>query len=81
MVELSSRSNFQYNVDVAGIVEAPVHLDDVRVVEEHLDLDFAGELISDFLLLQQTLLDHLQRTHEVCISLANQVHPTVLTVS
>jgi hypothetical protein len=34
------------------------------VVEIHLDLQFPDELFGDFLLLQQLLLDHLQRADE-----------------
>ena len=81
MVELSSGSHFEDDVDVVGVVEAAVHLDDVGVVEEHLDLDLSGELVRDLLLPQQTLLDDLERADEVCVSLADQVDSTVLTVA
>ena len=81
MVQLSSGSYFQDDVDVVGVVEAAVHLDDVGVVEEHLDLHLSGELVGDLLLPQQTLLDDLQRADEVCVSLADQVDSTVLTVA
>jgi hypothetical protein len=59
MIELPSSSNFQYNVDVDCIVEAAIHLDDVGMIQEHLYLDLTCELIGNFLLMQQLLLDYL----------------------
>ena len=41
MEELSSHSYLKDNVDVGGIFEAAVHLDDIGMVEEHLYLDLA----------------------------------------
>lgn len=51
MIQLSSRSDLQNNVDVDRIMEAPIHLDDIRMIEEHLYLNLSDELISDLLLM------------------------------
>lgn len=52
VVKLASSSYFKYDVDVDCIVEAAVHLDDVGMIEKHLDLHLSCKLISDFLLMQ-----------------------------
>lgn len=81
MVELASCAYFQNYIDVCGIVEATIHLDDVGVVEKHLDLHLSYELICDFLLVQKLLLDYLQSADEVGVPLTNQVHSAILTIS
>jgi hypothetical protein len=37
MVELTPCAHFQDDEDVGLVVKVPIHLDDVRVVEEYLD--------------------------------------------
>ena len=59
MVELSPRADLKDNVDVEFVIETAVHLYDVWVVEEHLDLDLASKLIDYLLLTQKLLLDYL----------------------
>ena len=80
MVELPSGADLQNDVDVSDVVKAAVHLDDVGVVEEHLDLHLPYELLSDLLLVQQLLLDHLQGANEATVLLLYQIHPPVLAV-
>lgn len=81
MVKLSSSPDLQDDVDVECIVEAAVHLDDVRVIEVHLDLHLPYELIGDFLLMKQLLLDYLQGADEVGRPLPYKVHSPVLAVA
>ena len=50
MVKLPSRPHLQNNVDIDCIMEATVHLDDIRMIEEHLYLNLPNELICYFLL-------------------------------
>jgi hypothetical protein len=50
LIELSSKGHLKDDVDMLLIIEATVHLDYVRVVEIHLDLDFSCKLINYFLL-------------------------------
>jgi hypothetical protein len=52
VVELSSSSYFQNNVDVGGIVETAIQFDDVGVIEEHLDFNFSDELIGYLLFME-----------------------------
>jgi len=51
VVELSPSAHLQNNVYIRSIVEAAIHFDDVGVVEEHLDLDLADELVGYFFLM------------------------------
>lgn len=81
VVELPPCPHLQNNVYIGRVVETAVHLDDIGVVEEHLDLDLSRELVGDLLLPQQTLLYDLQRTDEIRVSLTHEVHPAVLAVS
>jgi hypothetical protein len=81
MVELPSGPYLQDDVDVAGIVEAAVHLDDVGMVQEHLDFDLTRELVRYLLFSEQTLLDDLQGADEVAIPLADQIDSPVLAVA
>ncbi len=80
MVELPSRAYLQDDVDVELVVEAAVHLDDVGMVQEHLDLHLPRKLVSYLLLMQQLLLDHLQSAHEVAPPLTYQVHTPVFAI-
>ena len=59
MVQLPSGAHLQDDVYIGRIIEATIHLDDVGVVEEHLDLDLSDELLSYLLFMQQLLLYHL----------------------
>lgn len=79
MIELSSRPHLQDNIDIDCVVEAAIHLDDIGMVEEHLDLDLSGKLIGDFLLMQQLLLDHLQSAYEIAVLLLNEVDSAVFS--
>lgn len=88
MIELSSCPHFEDDVDVCFVVKEAVHLDDVWVVKIGLNLEFPDELLSDFLFLQQFLLDFLESTGKPCISLPTfsfnllyKRHLTVLTRS
>lgn len=81
MVQLPSCPNLQNNVDVDCIAEAAIHLDDIRMVQKHLDLHLSCKLIGYFLFMQQLLLYYFQGTNEVRVSLLHQVHPAVLAVA
>lgn len=52
MEELSAHADLENDINIGGVLKTAVHLDYVRVVEEHLDLYFPQELFSDFLLFQ-----------------------------
>ena len=78
MVELPACPYFEEDVDVAGVVEAPIHLDNVRVVKEHLDLHLSNELVSNLLLVQKLFLNHLHCAYKASSLLSHQVHATVL---
>lgn len=53
MVELSSCTYFQQNIDVVGVLKASVHSDDIGMGDEHLNFDFPNELVYDFLLMDE----------------------------
>ncbi len=65
MVQLSTCAHFQDDVNVLIIIKVAVHLDDVGVVEVHLDLEFSDELLGDLLFHQKFFLDDFQRANEV----------------
>jgi len=50
VVELPSSAHLQDDVDVVLVIEVPIHFDDVGVVEVHLDLQLADELLCYLLL-------------------------------
>lgn len=81
VVQLPPRPHLQNYVNVRRVVETTVHLDYVRMVQKHLDLHLPRKLVSNLLLVQQLLLDHLQRTNKTTLFLTHQVHTTVLTVT
>ena len=64
MVELTSSAYFQDDVDVCFIMEEAVHLDDVGMVQKLLNLQLSRELLDDFFLHYDLLLDHLQGADE-----------------
>jgi hypothetical protein len=80
VVELSPGAHLEDDVDVGHVVKAAVHLDDVGVVQEHLNLYLADKLLRYLLLVQQFLLNHLQRAREIRVLLPHQVHAPVLPV-
>lgn len=65
MEQLAACTHLENDVDVLLVVKVPVHLDDVRVIEVHLDLQFPDKLLGYLLLFQQFLLDHFERAYEV----------------
>lgn len=81
MIQLPSCPYLQNDVDIDGVTEAAVHLDDIRMVEIHLDLHLSCKLICYFLLMEQLLLDNLQGADEVRVSFLHQVHSSVLAVA
>ncbi len=81
MVQLSSCTHFQNYVNVLVVIEVTVQFDDVGVVQKHLDLQFADELLGDLLLYQQALLDHFQCTNKTCPLFSHKVHSAILAVS
>lgn len=81
MVKLPSCSDLQNNVDVDCVVEAAIHLDDIRMIEEHLDLNLSGELICYLLFMQQLLLYYFKSAYEVAILLLHQIHSAVFATS
>ncbi len=52
MVKLPTCAYLQDDVDVETVVKAPVHLDDVGVIEEHLNFHLSDKLVSNLLLVQ-----------------------------
>ena len=64
MIELSSGSYFEYNINVGNIIKTTIHFDDVRMVKKHLDLDLPDELLSNFFFMQQFFLYHFESTNE-----------------
>lgn len=81
MIELPSSSNFQNDVDIGSIIEAAIHFNDVGMVEKHLDLHFADELVGYFLLMQKLLLNDLQSTDKVGALLLHQIDSAVFAVA
>ena len=69
MIQLPACAHFQYNVNVLVIIKVTVHLDDVGMVEVHLDFQFADELFRNFLLHQQFFLDYFECANKVCFLL------------
>jgi hypothetical protein len=69
-IELSICTEFEDDVDIDMIIKKPIHLDDVGMVDETLDFEFSDELLGDFLLLEQFLLDDFEGTDEVSLFLA-----------
>jgi len=78
MVELTSCSDFQNNVNVCNIIKTSIHLDDVGMIEEHLNLDFSYELLCNLFLVKQFFLYYFKGTNEACIFLLDQVNSTIL---
>ena len=64
IIQLPTCTHFQDNVNVLYIIKIPVHLDDIGVVQENLDLKLPDKLLGDFLLHQQFLLYHFKGAHE-----------------
>ena len=81
MIELSSCSYFKNDVDIRYIIEAAIHLDDVGMVQKHLNFDLTDELLSNFLLMQQFLFDNFQGTNKICIFFLHQIHSTIFTIA
>jgi hypothetical protein len=52
-----------------GAADDVVELDDVGMVQEHLDFQFTDELFRDFLFHQQLFLDHFECANKVCFLL------------
>lgn len=52
MVELASSAYLENDVDVDRITEAAVHLDDVGVIQKHLNLHLSCKLVSYLLLVE-----------------------------
>lgn len=52
MEELAAHSDLKNDINIGGVFKTAVHLDYIGMVEEHLDLNFPQELLSNFLLLQ-----------------------------
>lgn len=63
------------------VVEKPIELDDVGVVEERLYLDFPGELVYEIVLLDDVLWDLLDREQRASALLPAHVHPPELPVA
>lgn len=70
--KLPASAHLQDDEDVRLIIEVAVHLDDIGVVEVELDLHLPDELLHDLLLLNQPLLDHLQRADETRVPLCKR---------
>ena len=68
--ELPAHGNFKDDVDMLLIIEAAKELDDIGVVEEHLDLDLANELLFDALLYNECLLNGLQGHYKATVFLS-----------
>lgn len=66
MVELTPCTYLQNNEDVGLVVKVPIHLDNVRVVEENLNFKLPDKLLNDLFLLQQLLLYHFHCAYESC---------------
>jgi hypothetical protein len=60
MIKLSSRSNFQNDVNIKRIMKASIHFDDIRMIKIELDFEFSNELLDNIFILDKLLLDHFQ---------------------
>lgn len=76
---MSAEGHFKDNIDVGGVLEVAVHFDDIGVVHEHLDLEFADKLLGDFFVLEQLLLDNLECAEELVGFLFGEEHLSVLS--
>ena len=58
VVELSSSSHLQNNINVGNVIETTIHLDYVWMVQIHLNFDFSYELLGDLFLVEQLFLNY-----------------------
>lgn len=70
VVELSRKAKLQNEVDVLRISEESVHLDDIGVIQESLDLDLTDKL-NHQLTVHILLVYLLQRTHKTSSLVTN----------
>lgn len=63
--QLVAHGQFHEEIDIDVVVEEPVEADDVGVVEERLDFEFARELFGDVLFQQKFLLNDLDGAYEI----------------
>ena len=59
LVQIAVLAALKHNIDVLGVVEIPVQLHDVRVVESPLNFEFALHLGEKVEFLEHVLEDHL----------------------
>lgn len=66
VIELSTCSDFQDDVNIGLIIEVSVHFNYVRMVEIHLYFKLSDKLLDNLLLFQKLFLDHFHCAHEPC---------------
>lgn len=64
VVELPIAAQLQQGVEVRFVVEEPIHIDDVGVIQKCLDLELADELLQDIILDDLLFLQDLDRHDE-----------------
>lgn len=82
MKKLSSCHHFQNHIDILLIIETAIHLNNMRMIQQHLYLDLPRKLLHYVLLSDQRLLHHLQRTTKttLLISEYNKTYRTRYTL-
>jgi hypothetical protein len=67
-------SSFEQNINGRQVIEVPVHLDDVGVVQEQLDFHFPNELLHEVVGDNLLLFEHFHRADETRCLLFYQQH-------
>ena len=63
--QLPAHGEFHQQIDVYSVVKEPVHSDDVRVVQETLNLELSDKLLSDIFFPEKLLLYYFDGDDEV----------------
>ena len=79
--ELTSRSNFQNDVDFGSIIKKSEHPDDVRVVQIHLYFQFSDKLLCNLFFFQKFFFYDFQSADKICFFFSNQEHMPILSFS
>jgi hypothetical protein len=65
-VELPRRAQLKQQIDIVFVVEKAVELDDVGVVQVHLDLQLPGQLVQDVLFFYYVFGDGFECADKTC---------------
>lgn len=74
LIQSPLNSSLEQNINGRQVIEVPVHLDDVRVVQEQLDFHFPDELFHEVVGNNLLLFEHFHRADETRCLLFYQQH-------